>query len=193
MRVVHEGGTGAQFECEVCNEAFHKKSHLVRHSKYLKTSCSICGNIFCTLKQLQQHNRLSHPKYARRKCGNGFQDQANLDKHQSKSTVSTKCELCEKEHCTVLELKEHMKTHAKDSFQCNLCQKKFASKFCHKRHVDKRSNQKCTECGESFCNKQDLKLHKSEIHNVKSCEMCNKVFDLKNYKYHMYSEHQIAV
>ena len=193
MRLIHEGETGPQFECEVCNHAFHKRSDLVRHSKHLKSRCSICADIFCTLKQLQQHNRMSNSKYACGKCGKGFQDQANLDKHQSTSTSSTKCEVCDKEHCTVLELNKHKKTHVKDSFQCNLCNKKFASKFCHKRHMEQRNDLKCSQCGEGMCNKQELKMHISQAHNVKSCEICHKVFDLKNYKYHMYSEHQKAV
>ena len=136
---------------------------------------------------------MSHSKYACGKCGKGFQDQANLDKHQSTSTSSTKCEVCDKEHCTVLELNKHKKTHVKDSFQCNLCNKKFASKFCHKRHMEQRNDLKCSQCGEGMCNKQELKMHISQAHNVKSCEICHKVFDLKNYKYHMYSEHQKAV
>jgi hypothetical protein len=191
MKLMHESETDPQFKCDVCSESFHKKSHLVRHSKHLKSNCSICSDIFCTLKQLQQHTRLSHPKYVCGKCGKGFKDQANLDKHQSTGTSPrTKCEVCNKEHCTILEMKKHRKTHETESFQCNYCNKMFASKFCHKRHCDQRSEHKCAECGENLCNKQELKMHISLVHNVKSCEICCKIYDLKNYKYHMYSEHQ---
>ena len=193
IRLKHESVTGRQFMCEVCNTSFHKRSDLVRHSKHLQTNCSICLQVFCTLKQLQQHSRSSHPKFVCDKCGKGFQDQANLDKHQSSSTLSYKCEVCDKEHCTSLELTKHKKTHKMNSFQCNYCNKIFASKFCHKRHIERRSDLKCAECGENVCNKQDLKMHTSQVHDIKSCEICGKVFDLKNYKWHMYSEHQKAV
>ena len=190
IRLKHERDTNPQFKCEVCSESFHKKSNLSRHSKNLKTNCSICSEIFCTLKQLQQHNRFSHPKYVCGKCGKGFKDQANLDKHQGTSTSRTKCEVCNKEHCTVSELSKHKKTHEKELLQCNFCNKRFASKYCHKRHIDQRSDHNCAECGETLCNKHDLKMHFSEVHNVKSCKICHKIFDLQNYKWHMYSEHQ---
>ena len=190
MRLMHENEGKPQFKCEDCSETFHKKSNLMRHSKHLKTNCSICARIFCTLKQFQQHSRVSHPKFECGKCRKGFKDQANLDKYQSRSTPRNTCEVCNKEHCSVLELNKHKKTHEEGSFRCNFCNKMFASKFCHRRHLNQRSDHKCAECGENLCNKQDLKMHTSLVHNVKSCEICHKAFNLKNYRYHMYSEHQ---
>ena len=45
-----------------------------------------------------------------------------------------------------------------------------------------------------LCNSFDMKMHRVNDHDVKSCNICQKgPYCPKNYKYHMYSEHQQLV
>jgi hypothetical protein len=190
IRLVH-GFKSKSLQCEVCQETFNKKSNFQRHVSNTRTNCSICSDIFCTLKQLQQHRKECHPCS---KYGRAFQDQANLDRHVEASATSFKCEMCDKDHCTLLEFKKHKKIHEHQSdIECCHCKKMFSSKFNMKTHIANRSEHKCGKCGEMFCNGRGLMLHHSLIHDIKTCDICSKTLSQKNYKWHMYSEHQQLV
>ena len=142
IKSVH-GTKSKSFQCEVCQETFNKKSNYQRHVNNIKTNCSICSDIFCTLKQLQQHRTECHSQQS--------------------------------------------------NFECCHCKKIFSSKFKMKTHIANRIEHKCGKCGEMLCNGRGLMLHHSEIHDVKTCDICSKTFSQKNYKWHMYSEHQQLV
>jgi hypothetical protein len=171
IRLVH-GSKSRSFQCEVCLETFNKKSNFQQHVNNTRTNCSICSQIFCTLKQLQHHRK---------------------DKHAKSSATSFKCEICDQDYSTLSEFKKHKKIHEQPDLECCHCKKQFSSKFKMKTHVANRSDHKCGKCGEILCNGHDLMLHNSLIHDVKTCDICSKTFCQKNYKWHMYSEHQQLV
>ena len=106
----------SSFQCDDCQETFEKKSNFERHSGYLKTECSICSALFCTLKQLQQHKLNSHPKHECPKCERKFQDKAHLERHSKADAPIRICEVCNKEFCTSGDLKKHMKSHVQGVF-----------------------------------------------------------------------------
>ena len=181
------------FQCDDCQETFDRKSSFERHSRNLKTNCSICAEFFCTLKQLQQHRMKSHPKYECSKCEKTFQDQAHLNRHLKVSRSNLICEVCNQEFCTTVDFRKHMKSHEQEKFECSFCQKRFSTNSIVKTHMANRIDHKCEQCDLMFCNKRNFDLHYHEVHGVKTCETCCKTYDLKNFKYHMYSEHQQLV
>ena len=62
------GTKSKSFQCEVCQETFNKKLNYQRHVNNIKTNCSICSDIFCTLKQLQQHRTECHSQQSNFEC-----------------------------------------------------------------------------------------------------------------------------
>ena len=48
----------------------------------------------------------------------------------------------------------------------------------------------CSKGGVVLCNTSELRVHNNAVHNIKQCNLCWKSYDLENYKYHMYDEHQ---
>ena len=62
--------------------------------------------------------------------------------------------------------------------QCQLCEKRFSSKFNHKTHM-KKFKYSCDVCKKDFCLKRDLIRHKVEKQHQKimfNCENCTVVF-----------------
>ena len=190
--LVHGSERESAYQCDDCQETFDKKSNFERHSRNSKTNCSICSEMFCTLKQLQQHTLTSHPaRHACSTCKKTFQDNANLKRHSKSTASELKCEKCHQGFCTFIAYKKHKKCH--EQIECSHCKNRFSSKFNLKTHIANRSDQRCDQCGEMFCNSQSLKLHHSKVHNVKTCHICSTTYCLKNYRHHMYSEHQQVV
>ena len=183
IMLVHEIDRESPFQCDDCQETFDKKSNFECHSRYLKTNCSICSAIFCTLKQLQQHRLISHPKHECQKCERNFQDKAHLDRHIKANRPSLKCDVCNQEFCTTVDLKKHMRGHGQENYECSFCHKRLSTKFNLQTHIANRSDHKCDQCDQMFCNKQNFNMHYIEVHDVKTHEICCKTC-------HMYSVHQ---
>lgn len=176
LLLAHGDVKEVKYQCEDCHESFAKKSNFERHTSNVKTNCSICLEIFCSLKQLQQHKLRTHPKYQCTNCKKSFHNKVNLDRHCQGSITSdgafiNKCEVCSQECCSLLELRQHMTVHQKNDLQCTYCKKGFTSKHGLLNHVTKREDHICSKCGELFCYGQDLKLHNRSVHNVKLIEV----------------------
>ena len=139
---VHGTALVTEFKCDICLKSFNKKSNYARHENNAKTNCSICAEIFCTLKDCQQHMITNHPK----------------------------------------------------KVECSFCHKSFSSKSKLKKHITERVEFKCDKCDKLLCNSFDIKMHRYNDHDVRSCDICQKgPYCPQNYKYHMYSEHQQLV
>ena len=59
----------------------NKKSNFERHCNTKPRECAICTEIFCTLKQLQQHHKSEHPKFQCNKCDQSFTLLSDLNRH----------------------------------------------------------------------------------------------------------------
>ena len=115
------------YKCEICLKMFDKKFNYTRHKKTGKSNCSICAELFCTLKQLQQHKIKHHPKQLKcTHCNKTFSLDSNLKRHVA-GRIIVKCVKCEKSFCNnfdlqILQNNEHART-------CNICyQGPFSSK-----------------------------------------------------------------
>ena len=191
VQLVHGIDSESPFQCDDCQETFDRKSSFQRHARNLKTNCSICSAIFCTLKQLQQHRMKSHPHgHECSKCERTFQDKTHLNRHIKASRSNLICEVCTQEFCTTFDLRKHMGGHEQEKFECSFCNKSLSTNFNLKTHIANRSDHKCEQCDLIFCNKRNFDLHYSEVHGMKTCEICCETYCLKNYKWHMYSKHQ---
>ena len=203
---VHDDSETNEYHCELsnCQEIFTKKSNFERHQKTKPRECAICTEVFCTLKQLQQHNKSAHSKFRCQKCDQSFTLLSDLNKHLKENlkavngSFKNQCDVCDKVCCTKIDLLKHKKLKHRDSsekaeFECNHCQKTFKSRFGFKSHTVNREEKYCSKCGKVFCNGRDLKIHDTDVHGVRKCEICNSSFYLDNYKHHMYKEHQQLV
>ena len=160
--------------------------------------------IFCTLKQLQQHRKNKHSKFQCEKCDKSFPLKSHLNRHLAGNfktaggSFKNQCDVCNEVCCTKLDLLKHKKvTHRespeKSEFECSHCNKAFNSRFGLKAHKVNREEKCCHKCGKVFCNGRDLTVHSTDVHGVRKCEICNVSFYLANYKHHMYAEHQQVV
>ena len=60
-----------KFQCKVCDSTFSKKCHYLRHcnmSLKMKRECEICSDVFCSLKQVQQHKKKQHSNHTCDSC-----------------------------------------------------------------------------------------------------------------------------
>ena len=86
-----------------------------------------------------------------------------------------------------------MKSHSKESYDCNQCEKKIANHEglqAHKGKIHSEKFFKCADCGKSFQMKDYLKKH-METHNKYwgiSCKFCKKSFE--TYRKDNFQRHQ---
>lgn len=104
---VHGSGMAEKYKCDICLKTFDKKANYTRHKKTGKTNCSICAELFCTLKQLQQHRMEHHPMQLKcQYCNKTFNFNSHLKRHVI-GRIAVKCEKCEECFCNYPDLKMH--------------------------------------------------------------------------------------
>ena len=194
----------SMFHCDKCEKTFNKVSHLKRHEVSVhfgkEESCPHCGLKSSRKDNLEAHIRSVHGIESNslqcEVCQETFNKKSNFLRHAN--NTRTNCSICSEIFCTLKQLQKHRTDcHTaclqQPDFECCHCKKIFSSKFNMKTHIANRSEHKCGKCGEMFCNGRGLMWHHSSIHDVKTCDICSKPFSQKNYKWHMYSEHQQLV
>ena len=120
------------------------------------------------------------------------------NRHQnSLHFVPFKCDSCGKEFSNEVEFINHDQDHR--NFQCEICAKKFTTKWSLKVHMktihEGAKDHECAICGKKFSRKSSLKRHVSSVHQNKkdfNCDQCDKGFSRKiNLMNHKINEHQI--
>ena len=203
IKTVHGGDDNAstitathELQCENCSQTFVLKSNLTRH-KRSQVCCTICQDRLCTTKLLQKHIMIEHSCHKCELCGKMFKTKAKLVRHKTDSLAqndrkNNHCELCDIILCTHLDLRKH-RTSTHQEKKCEYCEKIFTKNGNFKRHILNRSDMLCSKCGKVICNRVDLNMHIKNTHETKTCSICDISYCLKNYKLHMFSEHQQEV
>ncbi|CAL4079605.1 unnamed protein product [Meganyctiphanes norvegica] len=107
-----------------------------------------------------------------------------------------KCNQCDKDFSTKLNLEEHMSMHTGvRPYSCNHCEMDFPRKNYLKYHMQVHHGEKpykCNQCDKDFSSKVNLEGHMTMHTGEKpySCNHCDMDFSRKNYlKYHMKVHH----
>ena len=201
IRIAHSDPDN-KFQFKVCDSTFSKRCHYLRHCKMslkMKRECEICSDVFCSLKQVQQHKKKQHSNHTCDSCKKSFSDKAQLNRHTEAAQTEPGvfnhlCIECNSNFCTSQFLVRHMKIHMTTTNECLYCKKTFSSKWRLKEHLVKRKEASCEKCGDILCNGFDLKQHNYNAHIRRVCRFCNNGhYDPANYKLHMYQKHQELV
>lgn len=158
-----------QFECDICNAKFRRKSKLKQH--------------------MFEHT--GHYRYACDKCGKGFLQLGHFRRHE-KVHQSRKCELCDAIFDKWSLLMAHMqKDHSTTQYKCTVCNKEFHSKRCLRNHRQTHTNRddrnvySCSfeNCTKFFFQRKNMLAHyKSKHENRKfvcSFEGCTSELSTK--------------
>ena len=162
------------FECEICSEKFECRNSVKRHVKTVhfmeKVTCELCGMKLSSDK-LKRHERTVH----------------RIQKENSKDASSFKCDMCGYEFFRKDKMNNHMK---KRKFECSVCN----DQFCFKKNLDvhlhkKHEGHKCESCGATFTRRDNLKRHIEDA-AISQCDLCSSLFcneqDLKSHKHNVH-------
>lgn len=156
--------------CDVCNKGFYEsallKIHMTIHSESRPYNCDICAKTFKTQKHLDLHKK------------------THLDGEHKPKNIP--CQYCEKLFCSMKEYDIHLQEHPEhtDSFQCNVCNRKFALEARLKLHakIHIRPFKICQICGKSLASLASFNTHMRIHTNEKpfKCSMCPKQYKQGN-------------
>lgn len=122
--------------------------------------CAICCKLFDSEHNLKLHKRYTH----------------------NRTRQFSKCHICN-EQVLREDLAKHTLTHrvGKNTDQCDICHKRFASKNCLKIHMYRHTPFECDICHERFIHKARFETHLRTHTGQKAhqCDVCEKSFNLK--------------
>ncbi|CAH0393851.1 unnamed protein product [Bemisia tabaci] len=135
-----------EFECQICDKKFHRKSILRRHllsvHSSFKFQCSLCPSSFSTDNAYQLHMKSMHSQQSPFKCKyceKVLNRKVNLEQHeQSHLKSKVPCPDCTRTFITHEGLEKHRKIHLKrKSFSCSQCSHTFNGKVALSKHFKK--------------------------------------------------------
>lgn len=166
--------------------------------------CVVCNQTYPNLTVLRKHFRDEHPKQkcyilcCQRKLRHRFHIEEHIRFHIDPTAF--KCDECGKCCTTSRNLNSHkLEKHTEEgqqrSFECPICQKRFAKKTVLKCHIETHktgTDYVCSECGKGFPTEQRRKVHERTVHNVdRVCEQCGKtIHGIYALKQHLLQEHE---
>lgn len=152
--------------CDMCERTFETNRALGMHKSHSHVvertasfTCELCGAAFTTLGSLSRHKRLVHTS------------KEDIDK------IECRCEKCNSQFDTSLELNEHLTTCLHQdvikNFNCDTCEG-CDNYFWHsglalKRHIaEVHANIRhvCNICGQVLTTPETLQRHKSTFHAI---------------------------
>ena len=152
------------YKCEICTYIGFKKENLKDHMKRKHRNdftCDVCGKKFGLNKDLGRHKKQVHceAKHYCEKCNRVYKSKRRLDHH----------------------LKTHEADYVKPSFDCEICEKSFTTKYVLAAHIKsehlgmKRIYQ-CPLCGRSFTQRNSYLMHANVHAGIKPyvCDKCGK-------------------
>ncbi|KAI0371328.1 hypothetical protein BV20DRAFT_965520 [Pilatotrama ljubarskyi] len=150
------------FDCLPCAMKFSSPDALSVHLRHFDVhpKCAQCGSAFMDQKQLEMHVNLAHPhkfkctqcgrevatverqKHFRESanhpccivCGEGFLDDAELEKHLSSAHLAFRCSLCKRQLRSAEELQQHYLTSPIHP-HCAVCEIGFVDDLACDKHM----------------------------------------------------------
>ncbi|XP_058461234.1 zinc finger protein 431-like [Malaya genurostris] len=184
------------YECRHCEERFltqalYAKHRQLNHKNQPKVPrsipCGICQEVYSRSADLKNHITDSHPNeiypyFTCSQCPQRFLEREQLELHENIHTDRFVCDICDKHHCSVAQLKDHMETHnPTQPWQCTICLRRFSlqSNFSRHRliHEDEKRF-KCDFCDKGFSQKGQLMNHRRTHTGERpfTCPACGKSF-----------------
>lgn len=197
----------APLSCPICNKAFGRKYHLVRHLQNavcstehkLSLPCPTCGKLFSSKAKLDYHiathdvepencKTSPHKRFECHQCGRLLWSQSQLKIHQRTHTGERPfaCTECSKTFVSLGALNKHKLSHSKEKpFLCPHCPARFSLKGTLNRHIPTHTGiraHKCPHCSKDFIQAVALQAHlvTHTGNNGFPCCVCGHVFSRKS-------------
>lgn len=204
--LIHCKKASAPLLCPVCNKAFGRKYHLVRHlqnavcsaEQKLSLPCPACGKIFSSKAKLDYHitvhgmaseNCKTSPlkRFECNQCGRLLWSQSQLKIHQRTHTGERPftCTECSKTFVSLGALNKHKLSHSEEKpFVCPHCPARFSLKGTLNRHIPTHTGiraHKCPHCPKDFIQAVALQAHlvTHTGSNGFPCRVCGHMFSRK--------------
>lgn len=187
-----------------------EKKERRKTTKMQQTRQYVCDK--CSYKTCQKRNLRRHlydhddvKPFTCVPCGRGFKSNRDYTLHlkskhdQGASVKEYKCDKCPYGTNRKGDLKKHHTTHeeVKQTFACELCERCFASKqnlALHRKnvHVGGGTERRCGHCTYKTRDPKELTVH-LETHRLFVCKMCDKRFTARNnLRLHMRNKHVLG-
>jgi transcription elongation factor Elf1 len=121
------------FKCQVCNHTASSKKALKQHLTTSHQYCTNCDKPFASPEALHQHNTTKHPR----------------------------CPHCSKTFQTPQAVQQHIEAKH-PNFECEVCNKSFASEDAWEQHKDSTEHWRCGACEKTFTLRAQLWQHQSD-------------------------------
>ena len=200
VQLVHYEAT---FSCDICGKEFTRRDSMTRHFKMIHSDkkptaqCEVCGSKFGRETNLSRHVKKFHgegkvPQYSCDKCSLNFHTPSGLVMHTRKEHRQFQCNLCTKKFTTKFNLDYHLKLKT----TCDLCDIETCTQHRMKAHVQSahsvpvmNSRFTCPDCGNNFTTKQWLDTHLRK-QVISNCEYCaGKFCNIRSRKLHLKNHH----
>ena len=179
-----------KYSCDKCdNELFFDKHALEYHQETqhsASATCKVCSKVLKNRLMLKTHMSVMHSdkSVVCEHCSREFKAELYLKRHIARQHSNTSqckfpCTLCmhNKGRCNSEEgLQKHLlECHSGLEYQCEQCDKTFASPYArtsHKRNQHEEKTLQCDQCDKRFVLGSKLRAHMKETHQKTKDQIC---------------------